>query len=116
MYKWNISNGSVEMIQDDKLTGGEFNEDDNHDVIVDQAEDDKVKFIESHMTAEEANSVPKTARLDIVVCILKLNLPSDTFLNAVYYFAPAGSNFEPVYIFEVIYWLQRAGILLSKVI
>ena len=71
MYKWNISNGSVEMIQDDKLTG-EFNEDDDHDIIVDQAEDDKVKFIESHMTAEEANSVPETARLDIVVRILKV--------------------------------------------
>ena len=42
--------------------------------------------------------------------------PSDTFLNAVYYFAQAGSNFEPVYIFEVIYGLQRASILLSKVI
>ena len=42
--------------------------------------------------------------------------PSDTFLNAVYYFAQAGSNFEPVYIFEVIYGLQRARILLSKVI
>ena len=45
-------------------------------------------------------------------------LPSDTFLNAVYYFAfaQAGSNFEPIYIFEVIYGLQRAHILLSKVI
>ena len=42
--------------------------------------------------------------------------PSDTFSTAVYYFAQAGSNFEPVYIFEVIYGLQRAHILLSKVI
>ena len=42
--------------------------------------------------------------------------PSDTFLKAIYYFAQAGSNFEPVYIFEVIYGLQRARILLSKVI
>ena len=69
MYKWNISNGSVEMIDYDKLTR-DLNEDD--EIIVDQAEYDKVKFIESHMTAEEANSVPKTARLDFVVCIFKM--------------------------------------------
>ena len=68
MYKWNISNGSVEMIDYDKLTR-DLNEDD--EIIVDQAEYDKVKFIESHMTAEEANSVPKTIRLDFEVCILK---------------------------------------------
>ena len=43
-------------------------------------------------------------------------LPSDTFFECVYYFAQAGSNIEPVYIFEVIYGLQRARILLSKVI
>ena len=44
-------------------------------------------------------------------------LPSDTFFECVYYFAQAGSNFEPVYIFEVIiYRLQKARILLSKVI
>ena len=30
-------------------------------------------------------------------------IPSGTFQNTVYYFAPAGSNFEPIYIFEVIY-------------
>ena len=41
---------------------------------------------------------------------LNIPLPSDIFLNAVYYFAQAGSNFEPVYIFEVIYGLQRARI------
>ena len=69
MYKWNISNGSVEMIDYDKLTR-DLNEDD--ELFVDQAEYDKLKFIESHMTDEEANSVPKTARLDFVVCILKM--------------------------------------------
>ena len=69
MYKWNISNGSVEMIDYDKLTR-DLNEDD--EIIVDQAEYDKVKFIESHMTDEEANSVPKTIRLDFEVCILKI--------------------------------------------
>ena len=42
--------------------------------------------------------------------------PSDTFSKAVYYFAQAGSNFEPVYIFKVIYGLIRVRILLSKVI
>ena len=42
------------------------------ELFVDQAEYDKVKFIESHMTAEEANSVPKTIRLDFEVCIFKI--------------------------------------------
>ena len=51
-------------------------------------------------------------RLYSMFCII----PSDIFLKTVYYFAQAGSNFEPVYIFEVIYGLQRACILLLKVI
>ena len=46
----------------------------------------------------------------------KDSTPSDTFFECVYYFTQAGSNFEPVYIFGVIYGLQRACILLSKVI
>ena len=45
-----------------------------------------------------------------------LTHPSDTFSKTVYYFAQAGSNFEPVYIFEVIYGHQRDRILFSKVI
>ena len=40
------------------------------------------------------------------ICLLFTNLqksmPSDTFFECVYYFGQAGSNFEPVYIFEVI--------------
>ena len=51
-----------------------------------------------------------------LVCFKFTAIPSDTFSKAVYYFAQAGSNFEPVYIFEVIYGLQRDRILLSKVI
>ena len=73
MYKWNISNGSVEMIDDDYRLTREFNvTDDGQDIIFDQADYDKAKFIESHMTAEEADSLPETALLDIVVCILKV--------------------------------------------
>ena len=63
MHKWNISNGSVEMIED-QLTRELF---ENDTWIPDQAELDELKELESHMTMEEANSVPKTAKLQLQV-------------------------------------------------
>ena len=63
MYKWNISNGSVQMIED-PLTREDFLDD---FVVVDQAEQDKLKEIESHMTMAQADSVPKIAILQIQV-------------------------------------------------
>ena len=63
MHKWNISNGSVEMIED-QLTRDLL---ENDYWIPDQAELDKLKELESHMTIEEVNSIPKTAKLQLQV-------------------------------------------------
>ena len=65
MYKWSIVNGSVQQIQD-LLTREEGNF--TNDVEgLDQAEEDTLKEIESQMTMEQANSVPKTGKLEIRV-------------------------------------------------
>ena len=63
MHKWNISNGSVEMIED-QLTRDLL---ENDYWIPDKAELEKLKELESYMTVEEANSVPKTAKLQLQV-------------------------------------------------
>ena len=63
MHKWNIGNGSVEMIDDP------FAREVDQDWHPNSAKEAEFEELESHLTTKELNSVPKTAKLDLVVKI-----------------------------------------------
>ena len=63
MHKWNFGNGSVEMIDDPfarKMDSQDWHPDD-------PAEEAELEGIASHMTMKDIKSVPKTAKLNLVV-------------------------------------------------
>ena len=72
MYKWNKSNGEVELIPEVNLSNGvrrdiTLNEFDSDEVVYDQRMQNKLAEIEKYMTADQAASVPATAKLQIKV-------------------------------------------------
>ena len=72
MYKWNKSNGEVELIPEVNFSNGvrrdiTLNEFDSDEVVYDQRMQNKLAEIEKYMTADQAASVPATAKLQIKV-------------------------------------------------
>ena len=72
MYKWH-NNGNVELIPEVFNNGKEQSvavdkdEDENDEPAANQADDDELQNIENNMTADEAATVPTTAKLQVKV-------------------------------------------------
>ena len=76
MYKWNKFNGEVELIPEVNFSNGERqdialnvfdNDNDADEVVYDQRMKNQLAEIEKYMTADQAASVPATAKLQIKV-------------------------------------------------